>query len=99
THEEIITDVIRREVKSYRDLPKSLYQIQTKFRDEPRPRGGLLRCREFIMKDAYSFHVSEDDAKQGYEAMRLAYRRSFDRMGFDYRMVKVDSNTINDSNS
>ena len=99
THEEIITDVIRREVKSYRDLPKSLYQIQTKFRDEPRPRGGLLRCREFIMKDAYSFHVSEDDAKQGYEAMRLAYRRSFDRMGLDYRMVKADSGAMGGSGS
>jgi prolyl-tRNA synthetase len=99
THEEIITDVIRREVKSYRDLPKSLYQIQTKFRDEPRPRGGLLRCREFIMKDAYSFHVSEDDAKRGYEAMRLAYRRSFDRMGLDYRMVKADSGAMGGSGS
>ncbi len=99
THEEIITDVIRREVKSYRDLPRSLYQIQTKFRDEPRPRGGLLRCREFIMKDAYSFHVSEDDAKQGYETMRLAYRRSFDRMGLDYRMVKADSGAMGGSGS
>jgi prolyl-tRNA synthetase len=99
THEEIITDLIRREVKSYRDLPKSLYQIQSKFRDEPRPRGGLLRCREFIMKDAYSFHVSEDDAKKGYEAMRLAYRRAFDRMGLDYRMVAADSGAMGGSGS
>jgi len=99
THEEIITDLARREVKSYRDLPKSLYQIQTKFRDEPRPRGGLLRCREFIMKDAYSFHVDEADAKQGYEAMRLAYRRSFDRMGLDYRMVLADSGAMGGSGS
>jgi prolyl-tRNA synthetase len=99
THEEIITDLARREVKSYRDLPKSLYQIQTKFRDEPRPRGGLLRCREFIMKDAYSFHVDEADAKKGYEAMRLAYRRSFDRMGLDYRMVLADSGAMGGSGS
>ncbi|HSU38562.1 MAG TPA: proline--tRNA ligase [Polyangiaceae bacterium] len=99
THEEIITDLIRREVKSYRDLPKTLYQIQTKFRDEPRPRGGLLRCREFIMKDAYSFHVSEEDARKGYEAMRLAYRRSFDRMGLDYRMVQADSGAMGGSGS
>jgi len=99
THEEIITDLVRREVKSYRDLPKSLYQIQTKFRDEARPRGGLLRCREFIMKDAYSFHVSEADAQQGYEAMRVAYRRSFDRMGLDYRMVKADSGAMGGSGS
>jgi prolyl-tRNA synthetase len=99
THEEIITDLARREVKSYRDLPKSLYQIQTKFRDEPRPRGGLLRCREFIMKDAYSFHVDETDAKRGYEAMRLAYRRSFDRMGLDYRMVLADSGAMGGSGS
>jgi prolyl-tRNA synthetase len=99
THEEIITDLARREVKSYRDLPKSLYQIQTKFRDEARPRGGLLRCREFIMKDAYSFHVSEEDARRGYEAMRLAYRRSFDRMGLDYRMVQADSGAMGGSGS
>ena len=99
THEEIITDLARREVKSYRDLPKSLYQIQTKFRDEPRPRGGLLRCREFIMKDAYSFHTDEADAKKGYEAMRLAYRRSFDRMGLDYRMVLADSGAMGGSGS
>jgi prolyl-tRNA synthetase len=99
THEEIITDLVRREVKSYRDLPKTLYQIQTKFRDEPRPRGGLLRCREFIMKDAYSFHVSEEDARKGYEAMRLAYRRAFDRMGLDYRMVQADSGAMGGSGS
>src|SRR5262245_52788635 len=99
THEEIITDLVRREVKSYRDLPKNLYQIQTKFRDEPRPRGGLLRCREFSMKDAYSFHVDEADAKVGYEAMRLAYRRSFDRMGLDYRMVLADSGAMGGSGS
>jgi prolyl-tRNA synthetase len=94
THEEIITALVRREIKSYRDLPKNLYQIQTKFRDEPRPRGGLLRCREFTMKDAYSFHVDEADAKLGYESMRVAYRRAFDRMGLDYRMVAADSGSM-----
>ena len=99
THEEIITDLARREVKSYRDLPKNLYQIQTKFRDEPRPRGGLLRCREFSMKDAYSFHTDEADARQGYEAMRVAYTRMFDRMGLVYRMVQADSGAMGGSGS
>jgi len=99
THEEIITDLVRREVKSYRDLPKNLYQIQTKFRDEARPRSGLLRCREFTMKDAYSFHVDEADAKVGYEAMRVAYTRMFDRMKLDYRMVSADSGAMGGSGS
>jgi prolyl-tRNA synthetase len=99
THEEIITALVRREIKSYRDLPKNLYQIQTKFRDEPRPRGGLLRCREFTMKDAYSFHVDEADARLGYESMRVAYRRAFDRMGLDYRMVAADSGSMGGSAS
>ena len=99
THEEIITDLARREVKSYRDLPKNLYQIQTKFRDEARPRGGLLRCREFSMKDAYSFDVDEEAAKQSYERMRVAYTNIFDRMGFDYRMVSADSGAMGGSGS
>ena len=99
THEEIITDLARREVKSYRDLPKNLYQIQTKFRDEARPRGGLLRCREFSMKDAYSFDVDEQSAKQSYERMRVAYSNIFDRMGFDYRMVSADSGAMGGSGS
>jgi prolyl-tRNA synthetase len=94
THEEIITDLVRREVKSYRDLPKNLYQVQTKFRDEPRPRGGLLRCREFVMKDAYSFDVDEAKARESYETMRLTYRAVFDRLGLDYRMVNADSGSI-----
>jgi prolyl-tRNA synthetase len=89
----------RREVKSYRDLPKNLYQIQTKFRDEARPRGGLLRCREFSMKDAYSFDVDEESAKQSYERMRVAYTNIFDRMGFDYRMVSADSGAMGGSGS
>ncbi|HWZ90669.1 MAG TPA: proline--tRNA ligase, partial [Polyangiaceae bacterium] len=99
THEEIITDLVRREVKSYRDLPKNLYQIQTKFRDEARPRGGLLRCREFSMKDAYSFDIDEASAKKSYESMRAAYTRIFDRMGFDYRMVSADSGAMGGSGS
>jgi prolyl-tRNA synthetase len=99
THEEIITDLARREIKSYRDLPKNLYQIQTKFRDEARPRSGLLRCREFTMKDAYSFHVDEDDAKKAYESMRVAYTRMFDRMQLDYRMVSADSGSMGGSGS
>ena len=99
THEEIITDLARREVKSYRDLPKNLYQIQTKFRDEARPRGGLLRCREFSMKDAYSFDVDEASAQKSYESMRVAYTRIFDRIGFDYRMVSADSGAMGGSGS
>jgi prolyl-tRNA synthetase len=99
THEEIITDLVRREVKSYRDVPKNLYQIQTKFRDEPRPRGGLLRAREFSMKDAYSFDADDAAAQQSYEAMRVAYTRIFDRMGFRYRMVSADSGAMGGSGS
>jgi prolyl-tRNA synthetase len=99
THEEIITDLVRREVKSYRDLPKNLYQIQTKYRDEPRPRGGLLRCREFSMKDAYSFDVDEEAARTSFESMRVAYRNIFDRMGLDYRMVSADPGAMGGSGS
>lgn len=99
THEEIITDLVRREIKSYRDLPKNLYQIQTKFRDEPRPRGGLLRGREFSMKDAYSFDVDETAARDSYEAMRVAYTRIFDRMGFRYRLVSAHSGAMGGSDS
>ncbi|MFO0566161.1 MAG: proline--tRNA ligase [Polyangiaceae bacterium] len=99
THEEIITDLARHEIKSYRDMPKNLYQIQTKFRDEPRPRGGLLRCREFSMKDAYSFDVDDASARQSYETMRAAYTRIFDRMGLTYRMVSADSGAIGGSGS
>jgi prolyl-tRNA synthetase len=99
THEEIVTDIARREIKSWRDMPKNLYQIQTKFRDEPRPRGGLLRCREFIMKDAYSFDATEEGAKASYEIMRAAYTRVFDRMGLRYRMVAADSGAMGGSTS
>jgi prolyl-tRNA synthetase len=99
THEEIITDLARHELKSYRDLPRILYQIQTKFRDEPRPRAGLLRCREFSMKDAYSFDADEPGALASYELMRKAYRRIFDRLELDYRMVSADSGAIGGSTS
>lgn len=99
THEEIITDLARRELKSYRDLPKNLYQIQTKFRDEPRPRGGLLRGREFIMKDAYSFDASEEQAQESYAAMRAAYQRIFERLGFEFRIVNADGGSIGGTRS
>jgi len=99
THEEIVTDIARREIKSWRDMPKNLYQVQVKFRDEPRPRGGLLRCREFLMKDAYSFDVSEEGARASYEAMRAAYTRIFDRLGLTYRLVAADPGAIGGSTS
>lgn len=99
THEEIVTDIARREIKSFRDMPANLYQVQTKFRDEPRPRGGLLRCREFIMKDAYSFDVNEEAAKVSYETMRQAYCRIFDRLGLNYRLVAADPGAIGGSTS
>ncbi len=99
THEEIIVDMVRRDVKSYRDVPLNLYQVQTKFRDEPRPRGGVLRAREFVMKDAYSFDVDEAAAERSYETMRVAYSRIFDRMGFDYRMVSADTGAMGGSKS
>ncbi|NOQ84759.1 MAG: proline--tRNA ligase [Myxococcales bacterium] len=94
THEEIVTDLVRREIQSYRQLPLNLYQIQLKYRDEPRPRGGLLRCREFIMKDAYSFDVSEEAALESYAHMRATYHRIFKRLGLDYRVVEADSGAI-----
>ena len=99
THEEIVTDIARHEIRSYRDLPKNLYQIQTKFRDEPRPRGGLLRCREFLMKDAYSFDADEAGAMKSYVIMRDAYRRTFDRMGLNYRLVSADSGPMGGNTS
>ena len=94
THEEIITDMVRRDVKSYRQLPLNLYQIQMKFRDEPRPRAGLLRCREFVMKDAYSFDLDEAGAMKSYGEMRETYHRIFKRLGLDYRVVEADSGAI-----
>jgi len=94
THEEIITDMVRNEVKSYRQLPLNLYQIQMKYRDEPRPRAGLMRSREFLMKDAYSFDADEEGALASYAKMRDAYHRIFTRLGLDYRIVEADSGQI-----
>jgi prolyl-tRNA synthetase len=99
THEEIITDLVRREVRSYRQMPLNLYQVQMKYRDEPRPRAGLLRCREFLMKDAYSFDVSEEAALKSYEGMRDAYHRIFSRLGLEYRVVSADSGAMGGSTS
>jgi len=94
THEEVITDLFRREVKSYKQLPINFYQIQTKFRDEIRPRFGLMRAREFIMKDAYSFHTSAESLQQTYDQMYATYCRIFDRLGLDYRPVNADTGSI-----
>ncbi len=99
THEEIITDIFRREVNSYRQLPLNLYQIQTKFRDEIRPRFGVMRSREFIMKDAYSFDTNPAGMQQSYDNMYQAYVKIFDRFGLDYRAVKADSGAIGGSAS
>ncbi len=97
THEEVITDLIRREIKSYRQLPLNLYQIQTKFRDEIRPRFGLMRGREFIMKDAYSFDMDDQGASGSYEEMRLAYISIFEKLGLRFRAVEADSGAIGGS--
>ena len=94
TSEEVITDVARQELRSYKQLPKNFYQIQTKFRDERRPRFGLMRGREFIMKDAYSFDRDQVSAKQSYKIMADAYRKIFDRFGLSYRAVAADSGAI-----
>ncbi len=94
TSEEVITDIARQDLRSYKQLPKNLYQIQTKFRDERRPRFGLMRGREFIMKDAYSFDRDENAAKASYQVMATAYRRIFDRFGLTYRAVAADSGAI-----
>lgn len=94
THEEVITDIARREIKSYRQVPVNMYQIQTKFRDEIRPRFGVMRAREFIMKDAYSFDLSAEGLQASYDRMYHAYRRIFDRLGLRYRAVEADSGAI-----
>ncbi len=94
THEEVITDLVRNEVKTYRQLPRNLYQIQTKFRDEVRPRFGVMRCREFDMKDAYSFDADEKGADLSYEKMFKAYSRIFTRIGLIFRPVEADSGNI-----
>jgi len=97
THEEVVTDLVRREIRSYRELPKNLYQIQVKFRDEIRPRFGLMRGREFLMKDAYSFHVDADDARREYRNMFDAYTRVFERCGLTFRAVEAGTGTIGGS--
>ncbi len=99
THEEVVTDLVRRDVRSYRDLPLNLFQIQVKFRDEVRPRFGLMRGREFIMKDGYSFHLDRADCEREYDRMFAAYRRIFDRCGLRYRPVEAATGTIGGSRS
>lgn len=94
THEEVITDMVRKEVRSYKNLPMNFYQIQTKFRDEVRPRFGVMRSREFIMKDAYSFHLDQESLQQTYDAMHTAYSNIFTRLGLDFRAVRADSGSI-----
>ncbi len=97
THEEVITDYVRNDIKSYRDLPANLYQIQGKYRDEIRPRFGLMRGREFIMKDAYTFDVDEAAALKSYDLMYDAYKAIFDRLGLNYRIVEADAGSIGGS--
>lgn len=99
THEEVITDIARNELNSYKQLPINLYQIQTKFRDERRPRFGLMRGREFLMKDAYSFHATKECLKAEYQNMHDTYCRIFDRLGLEYRAVQADSGAIGGSGS
>jgi Prolyl-tRNA synthetase len=99
THEEVITHLARNEINSYKQLPLNLYQIQTKFRDEVRPRFGVMRSREFTMKDAYSFDIDKAGMEQSYEKMRAAYCAIFDRMGLDYRAVLADTGAIGGSAS
>ena len=99
THEEVITDIARREIKSYRQLPVNFYQIQTKFRDEVRPRFGVMRAREFVMKDAYSFHASFSSLEQTYQVMYDTYSRIFTRLGLQFRAVAADTGAIGGSGS
>lgn len=99
THEEVITDLIRNEISSYKELPANFYQVQTKFRDERRPRFGVMRAREFLMKDAYSFHLNAESLNETYELMHRTYCAIFDRFGLDYRAVQADSGAIGGSAS
>ncbi len=94
THEEVITDLIKNNVKSYKELPLNIYQIQTKFRDEIRPRYGVMRSREFLMKDSYSFHLSEECLEDTYQIMRKAYSNILKRIGLNFKIVKADSGAI-----
>lgn len=99
THEEVITDLARNELSSYKQLPLNMYQIQTKFRDEIRPRFGLMRGREFIMKDAYSFHADQASLQETYDRMHQAYSNVFTRLGLDFRPVQADTGSIGGSYS
>ncbi|WP_411360469.1 proline--tRNA ligase [Pseudidiomarina sp. YC-516-91] len=99
THEEVISELVRKEVNSYKQLPLNLFQIQTKFRDEIRPRFGVMRAREFIMKDAYSFHLDQASLQETYDAMHAAYCRIFERLGLDFRPVIADTGSIGGSSS
>ena len=94
THEEIITDIAKKEITSHKDLPKTFYQIQNKFRDEIRPRFGVMRAREFLMKDAYSFSLDEDSMHDIYSNMKKIYKNIFDLIGLDYKIVSADSGSI-----
>ena len=97
THEEVITDLVRNDYSSYKQLPAILYQIQTKFRDERRPRFGVMRSREFIMKDAYSFHINQESLDESYKIMHTTYSNIFKRLGLNFRSVAADSGSIGGS--
>ena len=99
THEEVITELVRNEIKSYKQLPVNFYQIQTKFRDEIRPRFGIMRSREFLMKDAYSFHLDQASLQETYEVMHATYSAIFTRLGLDFRPVIADTGAIGGSTS
>ncbi|MFT7299573.1 MAG: prolyl-tRNA synthetase [Porticoccus sp.] len=99
THEEVITDLVRNDIRSYKQLPASFYQIQTKFRDEIRPRFGIMRAREFLMKDAYSFHTNQESLQQTYDVMYQAYSTIFRRLGLDFRPVLADTGSIGGNHS
>ena len=99
THEEIFTDIIKNEVKSYKNLPLNIYQIQTKYRDEMRPRFGLIRSREFLMKDAYSFDVDEEGLDKSYELMKETYKKIFDELHLHYQIVLADTGAIGGNGS
>jgi prolyl-tRNA synthetase len=99
THEEVITDIVRKEIKSYKQLPINFYQIQTKFRDEIRPRFGVMRAREFLMKDSYSFHANDESLQETYKAMFEAYNKIFTQLGLNYRSVAADSGAIGGDSS
>src|SRR5213078_783875 len=99
THEELFTQLVKGEYSSYRDYPVWLYQIQTKYRDEARPRAGILRGREFIMKDSYSFDTTDEGLDASYAAHRAAYVKTFDRLGFDYVIVKATAGAMGGSKS